>query len=80
MAVPLKRIDLMLDEELIERLEEESRLQRVSVSDVVRGLLARDLGLPRTETGFVERIRSLRKEIGPMPDSTPLIRESRDHG
>lgn len=80
MAVALKRIDLMLDEDLIEKLEEESRLQKLSVSDVVRVLLARDLGLPRKGTGFVERIRNLRKEIGPMPDSTPLIRESRDHG
>jgi hypothetical protein len=30
--------------------------------------------------GFVERIRILREKLGPMPDSTPLIRESRDHG
>ena len=28
----------------------------------------------------VERIRQLRKAVGPMPDSTPAIRESRDRG
>jgi hypothetical protein len=81
MAVPLKHIDLLLDEPLISRLEEESRLRQASVSEVVRELLARDLGVPRSAPGFVERIRKLRATIGPLPpDSTDIIRESRDRG
>jgi uncharacterized protein (UPF0335 family) len=81
MSVPLKHIDLLLDEDLITRLEEESRFQQASVSDVVRNLLARDLGVIRPTRGFVERIRKLRATIGPIPpNSTEIIRESRDRG
>jgi hypothetical protein len=81
MSVPLKRIDLLLDENLITRLEEESRLQQASVSDVVGNLLARNLGVSRPTRGFVERIRKLRATIGAYPpDSTEIIRESRDRG
>jgi len=81
MSVPLKHIDLLLAEDLITRLEEESRLQQASVSDVVGNLLARDLGVIRPTRGFVERIRKLRATIGPIPpDSTEIIRESRDRG
>ena len=81
MSVPLKHIDLLLDEDLITRLEEESRLQQASISDVVRNLLARDLGVTRPAHGFVERIRKLRAKIGLIPpDTTEIIRESRDRG
>jgi hypothetical protein len=81
MAVPLKHIDLLLDEDLIARLEEESRLRQASVSDVVRDLLARDLGVVRPTSGFVERLRKLRATIGSVPpDGTEIIRESRDRG
>ena len=81
MAIPLKRIDLLLDEDLITRLEEESRLRQASVSEVVRDLLARDLGVVRPTREFVERIRKLRATIGSIPpDSTEIIRESRDRG
>jgi hypothetical protein len=81
MSVPLKRIDLLLDEDLIERLEEESRLRQASVSDLVRNFLARDLGITRATFGFVERIRKLREAMGPIqPDGTEIIRESRDRG
>jgi hypothetical protein len=81
MSIPLRHIDLFLDEDLIARLEEESRLRQASVSDVVGNLLARDLGVIRPTHGFVERIRKLRATIGPTsPDSTEIIRESRDRG
>lgn len=80
MAVPLKRIDLLLDADLVAKLEEESQRRHASVSDVVSDLLSRDLGVVRESQGFVERIRRLREEIGPMPDSTSIIRESRDRG
>jgi uncharacterized protein (UPF0335 family) len=82
MSVSLKRIDLLLDEDLIARLEDESRRQQASVSDVVSRLLARDLR--RGSEGsrkFVERIRQLRSETGSVgPDSAAIIRESRDTG
>jgi uncharacterized protein (UPF0335 family) len=81
MSVSLKRIDLLLDEDLIERLEEESRRQQASVSDLVGRLLARDLRVVPETPKFVERIRKLRQEIGPVgPDSADIIRESRDTG
>jgi len=77
----LKHIDLLLDEDLITRLEEESRLRHASVSEVVRDLLARDLGVVRPRLGFVERIRKLRATVGSIPpDGTEIIRESRDRG
>lgn len=80
MAAPLKRIDLFLNEELIERLEEEAAQRQVSPSEVVDSLLSRDLGLSGSATGATERLRHLREKIGPMPDSTGLIRDSRDRG
>jgi hypothetical protein len=81
MSVPLKQIDLFLDEDLITKLEEESRLRQASISEVVRDLLAYDLGVIRPARGFVERIRKFRATIGPIsPDSTEIIRESRDRG
>lgn len=81
MSASLKRIDLLLDEDLIARLEEESRRQKASVSDLVGRLLARDLRVAPETPKFVERIRRLREAIGPVgPDSTDIIRESRDTG
>ena len=80
MARALKHIDLILAEDLIERLREEAETRRVSMSELVGSLLSRDLGVQRDVELAVERIRQLRKAVGPMPDSTPVIRESRDHG
>jgi uncharacterized protein (UPF0335 family) len=79
MSVSLKHIDLLLDEDLVARLEEESRRQQASVSDVVGRLLARDLRLSPETRVFVDRIRKLRKEIGSIgPDSRDIVRQSRD--
>jgi hypothetical protein len=75
-AGALKHVDLMLEENLIERLQEE----RVSMSELVSSLLCQDLGMQRDVQATVERIRLLRKTVGPMTDSTPAIRESRDRG
>jgi len=81
MSALLKRIDLLLDEDLIARLEEESRRQQASVSDVVGRLLARDLRQAPEARSFVERIRKLRDQaVSATPDSTAIVRESRDHG
>lgn len=78
MAEALRKVDLMLEEELVERLQEEAETRRVTVSELVGVLLSRDLGLARNALGTAERIRGLRKSLGPMPDSTKVIRESRD--
>lgn len=80
MPTALKRINLMLDEPLIEKLRREARAQRVSMSEMARKLLARDLGLARDARSTVERIRDLRRRIGRMPESTGIIRKSRDRG
>jgi Arc/MetJ-type ribon-helix-helix transcriptional regulator len=81
MSVSLKHVDLLLDEALIEKLNEESRRRRVSVSEVVRALLSEDLGVSQDREGIVDRVRKLRNRIGPTSsDSTAIVRESRDHG
>lgn len=81
MAVPLKHVDLMLEQDVVERLEEESRLHGVSLSEYVGDLLARDVGAAKqVDPGLLESIDKLRDEIGPMPDSTPIIRALRDGG
>jgi hypothetical protein len=80
MARALKHVDLMLAEDLVERLREEAENRRVSLSELVGSLLAQDHGVQRDVQATVDRIRQLRKAAGPMPDSTPVIRESRDRG
>jgi hypothetical protein len=80
MAAPLKRIDLFLNEELIDRLKQEAAQRQMSPSEVVQTLLSRDFGLSGKAEGATERIRRLREKLGPMPDSTGIIRESRDQG
>lgn len=80
MAGALKHVDLMLEEELVERLQGEAESRRVSLSELVSSLLCQDPGMQRDVQATVERIRQLRKAVGPMPDSTPVIRESRDRG
>lgn len=83
MAVPLKHVDLMLEEDVLERLEELSRFHSMSLSEYVRSLLVRDLSPPKpVDPNVFEEIRRLREQIyeetGPMQDSTPLIRALRD--
>lgn len=80
MARALRKLDLLLEEALVDRLEKEAEHRHVSVSELVSSMLLHDLGLSRDASGAAERIRQLRKAIGPMPDSTPVIRESRDRG
>lgn len=80
MANALRKVDLMLEETLVERLQEEAESRHVSVSDLVSSLLSNDLGVSRDVRGAIERIRQLRKAVGPMPDSTPIVRDSRDRG
>ncbi len=80
MATPLKKVDLLLEEDLVDRLNKEANARQVSLSELVGTLLSRDLSQPRDLRTVVEHIRSLRKALGPMPDSTDIIRESRDKG
>jgi hypothetical protein len=80
MAIALKHIDLMLAEDLIERLREEAENRRMDLSELVGSLLSQDLGVRRDVRVTVERIRQLRQAVGPMSDSTAVIRESRDRG
>lgn len=81
MSRPLKHVDLFLEEDLLAKLEEESRRRQASVSEVVGALLTQDLGALRKRHGFTERIRRLRAETGStQPEGTTIIRESRDRG
>ena len=47
MARSLKHVDLMLEEDLIERLQGEAESRRVSMSELVSSLLSQDLGVQR---------------------------------
>lgn len=80
MAVSLKRVNLMLDEELHRKLKMRARKENTSMSDLVRKLLAKELGEERDIHELVARIRRRRKALGRMPDSTAIIRKSRDEG
>lgn len=80
MATDLKRTNLMLDERVLRALRKEARRRRVSMSELARGILAKDLGVSGQRENLLESIRALREAAGPMPDSALIIRESRDHG
>ena len=80
MATSLKRIDLYLEEELIDRLQREAEHRQSTPSEVVQSLLSRDFGLSPGVMGVTERLRHLRDRLGPLPDSTPVIRKFRDQG
>jgi len=79
-SAPLKRVNLMLDEALVERLRREARAHRVSMSEMARTLLDRGLERPRDPEAALERLRKLRESFGPMPDSTEVVRRDRDRG
>lgn len=80
MASPLKRVNLMLDESLVERLRREAGKRRLSMSEMARTLLDRGLGRPQEAGETLERLRRLRESLGPMPDSTEIVRRDRDRG
>jgi hypothetical protein len=80
MAVPLKRVNLMLDEPLLRRLKDAARREQTSVSSLVRRLLARDLGLAQSPADVAAELHRLRNSLPPMPDSTAEVRASRDRG
>lgn len=81
MAAPLKRVNLMLDESLVTRLKREARSRHLSMSELARTLLNRELGTARREPReALESIRRLRASLGPMPDSARIVREDRDRG
>jgi hypothetical protein len=79
-TVSLKRVNLMLDEELHRRLKMRARKERTSMSDLARKLLARELGADDDLSDLVARIQRRRKALGKMPDSTAIIRRDRDKG
>ncbi len=78
MSYGLKRVNLMLHEDLHERLKLEAGKTNTSVSELVRRALKKSLGMSESPREVVERIRRLRDVIGPMPDSTATVRRSRD--
>lgn len=80
MATPLKRVNLMLDEGLVDRLRRQAREHHVSMSEMARTLLDRGLQGPRDTEETLERLRKLREAFGPMPDSTQIVRRDRDRG
>jgi hypothetical protein len=76
--VQLKRVNLMIHEDLHERLKLEAHKQNVSMSHLARRLLRKGLGIKETPVDAVGRIRRMREVIGPLPDSTVAVRKSRD--
>ena len=80
MATLLKRVNLMLDETLVERLRREARARHVSMSKMARTLLDRELGRSRDPEETLERLQRLRESFGPMPDSAEIVRRDRDRG
>ena len=78
MPVQLKRVNLMIHEDLHERLKAEAHSQNISVSHLVRGLLRTALGIKESPVDAVSRIRRMREVVGPLPDSTVTVRRTRD--
>ena len=70
----------MLDEELHRKLKMRAQKEKTSMSDLARKLLAKELGVEEDISGLVARIRRRRKALGKMPDSTAIVRKSRDEG
>jgi len=54
--------------------------EKTSMSDLVRKLLAKELGSESDIREVVARIRRRRKALGKMPDSTAIVRKDRDRG
>ena len=80
MSVPLKRVNLMLDEALHEKLKEVAEDRGTSVSELVRTLLARELGMAAPLDELAARIKARREALPAMSDSTEIVRRSRDRG
>ena len=80
MATDLKRTNLMLDDRVLRALRKEARRRRVSMSELARGILAKNLGSPASARTCSRASASLRESAGPMPDSAVILREARDHG
>ena len=78
MPVHLKRVNLMIHEDLHERLKVEAHRQNVSMSHLARRLLKKALGMKESPLDAVSRIRRMREVVGPLPDSTLAVRKSRD--
>lgn len=78
MPVQLKRVNLMLHEDLHERLKLEAGRQNISMSHLVRRLLRKGLGIKESPVDAVSRIRRMREVVGDLPDSTAAVRKSRD--
>ena len=54
--------------------------EKTSMSDLARKLLAKELGKEDDLAELIARIKRRRKALGKMPDSTAIIRKSRDEG
>ncbi|HET7510400.1 MAG TPA: hypothetical protein VFJ65_09155 [Solirubrobacterales bacterium] len=71
-------MNLMLDEGLVERLRREAREHHMSMSEMARTLLDRELSHAREPAEVLERLRQLRESFGRMPDSAETVRKGRD--
>lgn len=78
MPVQLKRVNLMIHEDLHERLKLEAHRQNISMSHLARRLLKKALGMKESPMDAVSRIRRMREVVGPMPDSVEMVRRSRN--
>jgi len=76
--VQLKRVNVMLHEDLHDRLKLEAHKQNISMSHLVRRLLRKALGIRESPVDAVDRIRRMREVVGQLPDSTAVVRRSRD--
>jgi hypothetical protein len=76
--VQLKRVNLMIHEDLHERLKLEAHKQNISMSHLTRRLLKKALGMKEKPVDAVTRIRRVREVVGELPDSTDLLRRSRN--
>src|SRR5436305_12554144 len=80
MASPLKRVNLMLDESLVEHLRREAREHHMSMSEMARAVLNRELSHTHEPAEILERLRPLRETFGPMPASAKTHPQGPDQG
>lgn len=79
MAFALKRVNLMLEESLIQRLAQRAQREHKSASELARILLFRGLEQGADSQATLKHIRALRKKNQSPLDSATIVRKARDH-
>lgn len=75
-----ERVTLWLDEAVLKSLKQTAQSRGITVSQLVSSLVREDLE-SSSGTGYEalrQRIHQRRERLGPMPDSTPIVRSFRD--